>query len=98
MAAIAAYARATRNLIALAQLIGDPTPEGLAADAGDPTAQHALAYRYKQGEGVPQDRAEAARWFRLSAEQGNATARQFLTHLGRAHTLPAPQKEHTDAK
>ena len=34
----AAYDRATRNLIALAQLIGDPTPEELAADAGTRTA------------------------------------------------------------
>ena len=30
----AAYARATRNLVALANLIGDPIPEELAADAG----------------------------------------------------------------
>ena len=34
----AAYVRATRNLVALAQLIGDPTPEELAADAGTRTA------------------------------------------------------------
>ena len=29
---------------------------------------------YDNGEGVPEDAAEAVRWFRLAAEQGDATA------------------------
>ena len=29
---------------------------------------------YKKGEGVPQDSKESVKWYRLSAEQGNAEA------------------------
>ena len=34
---------------------------------------------YANGRGVPQDDAEAVRWYRLAAEQGNANAQ---TNLG----------------
>ena len=33
---------------------------------------------YANGEGVPQDDAEAVRWYRLAAEQGNAGAQLNL--------------------
>ena len=33
---------------------------------------------YANGEGVPEDAAEAVRWFRLAAEQGDATAQFSL--------------------
>ena len=33
---------------------------------------------YANGEGVPQDAAEAVRWFRLAAEQGYASAQYNL--------------------
>ena len=33
---------------------------------------------YANGEGVPEDDAEAVRWYRLAAEQGNATAQLNL--------------------
>ncbi len=36
------------------------------AEQGDPEAQYNLGYRYATGIGVPQDRAEAARWLRLA--------------------------------
>ncbi len=32
----------------------------------------------RNGEGVPQDYAEAAKWYRLAAEQGYATAQTIL--------------------
>ena len=34
--------------------------------------------RYANGEGVLKDEAEAVRWYRLSADQGNATAQYNL--------------------
>jgi TPR repeat protein len=34
---------------------------------------------YTSGDGVPQDYAEAVRWYRLAAEQGSAVAQ---SHLG----------------
>lgn len=33
---------------------------------------------YDKGRGVPQDYAEAAKWFRLAAKQGNAQAQNNL--------------------
>ena len=33
---------------------------------------------YAEGQGVPQDYAEAVKWFRLAADQGNATAQYNL--------------------
>ena len=45
-----------------------------AAEQGDADAQLDLGVRYATGEGVPQDDAEAVRWFRLAAEQGDARA------------------------
>ena len=36
---------------------------------------------YENGQGVPKDEAEAARWYKMAADQGNATARQNLARL-----------------
>ena len=49
-----------------------------AAEQGDATAQFNLGVMYAKGEGVPQDDAEAVRWFRLSAEQGHASSQGAL--------------------
>ena len=38
---------------------------------------------YDTGEGVPQDAAEAVRWYRLAAEQGDATAQFNLGNMYR---------------
>jgi TPR repeat protein len=42
-------------------------------EQGDVNAQFALGFMYQEGkpQGVPQDYAEAARWYRLAADQGN---------------------------
>ena len=48
------------------------------AEQGDMDAQLNLGYMHLHGRGVPQDDAEAVRWFRLAADQGNATAQYFL--------------------
>ena len=44
-------------------------------------AQHNLGVMYHNGQGVPKDYAEAARWYRLAAEQGNRFAKYNLNHL-----------------
>lgn len=49
-----------------------------AADSGDSDAQNKLGFMYDQGKGVPQDYAEAVKWYRLSAEQGDASAQYNL--------------------
>ena len=49
------------------------------AEAGATEAQYSLGVKYDTGEGVPQDDAEAVRWYRLAAEQGHASQRMQLT-------------------
>ena len=51
------------------------------AQQGNPIAQYNLGAMYSNGEGVPQDCKEAIKYFRLSAEQGNADAQMVLDVL-----------------
>ena len=46
----------------------------LPADQGHAIAQYNLGWMYANGEGVPEDDAEAVRWYRLAADQGHADA------------------------
>ena len=55
-----------------------------AAQDGDPDAQTAMGYLFFKGEGVMQDRREAARWFGLASDQGNAEAMCNLAYI-KAH-------------
>jgi TPR repeat protein len=49
-----------------------------AAEAGDAVAQYNLGLMYHDGEGVPEDYAEAFKWFRKAAEQRYAKAQYSL--------------------
>ena len=56
-------------------LVGDEkkdfeTTKALAV-RGDSLAQYNLGVMYANGDGVPEDDKEAAKWFRKAAEQGN---------------------------
>ena len=42
------------------------------ADQGHAGAQYNLGIMYANGYGVPEDDAEAVRWYRLAADQGHA--------------------------
>ena len=61
----------------------DPDLEEMRARAeqGNPIAQYNLGFRYANGDGVPQDDAEAERWYRLAADQGHADAQYSLGTL-----------------
>ena len=48
------------------------------AEAGDVDAQNNLGEMYETGDGVPRDFAKAIEWYRKSAEQGNADAKEWL--------------------
>ena len=66
------------------------------AERGDATAQCLLGDDYYNGEGVPQDYAEAAKWFRLAAEQGHARAQNNLGVMydyGSGAGVPQDSKE-----
>ena len=49
-----------------------------AAEQGNAQAQYNLGVMYEQGQGVRQDVAQAAQWFRKAAEQGFAEAQYNL--------------------
>ena len=48
------------------------------ADQGDAEAQYKLGLIYRNGQGVPQDNKEAARWYGLAADQGYALGQYNL--------------------
>jgi len=48
------------------------------AEQGDAAAQFAVGARYATGEDVPQDYAEAVRWFSMAAERGHVVAQATL--------------------
>jgi len=48
------------------------------AEQGDATAQFSVGARYATGEDVPQDYAEAVRWFSMAAEQGHVVSQATL--------------------
>lgn len=47
-------------------------------EKGEVSAQMELASAYYSGKGAPQDKAEAARWYRAAADKGNADAQNYL--------------------
>lgn len=49
-----------------------------AAESGDAVAQNFLGIAYEEGLGVARDCVEAARWYRLAAEQGHKEAATSL--------------------
>jgi TPR repeat protein len=61
----------------------DPTFAALRsrADHGDVEAQFKLGQVYEHGLGVASDPLEAARWYRMAAEQGHAKAASALQAL-----------------
>ena len=48
------------------------------AEQGDARAQFNLGLMYLNGDGVPEDDAEAVKWYRKAAEQGYAAAQDNL--------------------
>eukprot|EP00729_Bicosta_minor_P032464 gene32464-biopygen20866 len=60
-----------------------------------PAAQYSLGVMYDTGEGVKQDHVEAAKWYRKSAEAGNAHAQN---NFGNMHdTGKGVEQDHVEA-
>ena len=53
------------------------------AEQGDAEAQNNLGVMYCEGKGVPEDNAEAFKWFRKAAEQGHDSAQYNLGQMYR---------------
>lgn len=60
------------------------------AEQGDADAQSKLGWMYLKGQGVPQDYAQAAAWYRKAADQGEEMA-QFLLGSLYFKALGVPQ-------
>jgi putative methionine-R-sulfoxide reductase with GAF domain len=56
------------------------TPDDLRklAEQGDAEAQWDMGFRYHNGQGVPQDDAQAVRWFQRAADQGHVNSQATL--------------------
>lgn len=65
------------------------------AERGDADAQHELGIRYYNGDGVPQDYAEATKWFEKAVAQRRVDAVQLHTQQNEADNK---QFEETKAK
>ena len=64
------------------------------AAAGDASAQSSLGFAYDYGRGVPEDKAEAVKWYRLAAAQGYAIAQFNLgTMYARGRGVPQDKTE-----
>lgn len=64
------------------------------AESGDARAQLSLGNLYRYGLGVPEDDAEAVKWFRKAAEQGNSQAQVNLAWLyGHGQGVPKDSAE-----
>jgi TonB family protein len=57
----------------------------IAAEAGDPMAQIALAAKYEGGKQIARDMDEARRWYGKAAAQGNIVAIDHLRIIGEPH-------------
>jgi len=64
------------------------------AKQGDAKAQYNLGFMYYIGDGVPKDKKEAVKWFRLAAEQGHAYAQYRLGNMyDKGRGVPEDDKE-----
>src|SRR5216683_305998 len=70
--------RAKTNELKLAQ---DATVCRIRAEQGDAEAEAKLGSMYSHGLGVPQDYAEALRWYHKAADQGYAKAQHNLGNM-----------------
>ena len=61
----------------------------LLAEQGDALAQYTLGLMYYYGNDVPENDAEAVKWYRLAAEQGHVNAQWNLgTMYGKGESVP----------
>ncbi len=65
-----------------------------AAHAGHMEAMRVLGACFAKGRGVPQDRIEACKWWRLAADRGDDSAKAYLDHLEEQISVP----DRSDAK
>jgi TPR repeat protein len=70
--------RLFRQCLLLGFFLTPVTAVGQAPDFDFAGGQYSLGVMYANGEGVPEDDAEAVRWYRMAADQGHAKAQYNL--------------------
>ena len=89
-----AASSSARRWVACDVFTGDGKGILRGAEQGDADGQVNLGAMYSQGRGVPNDDAEAVRWFRLAADQGDADAQNTLGRLcGLGQGVPQDDEE-----
>jgi TPR repeat protein len=73
------YFKTSPEIIRLAVMM--PALTARRAIGADAEAASAIGVMYYAGEGVPQDFVEAAKWWRMAAEQGDAFAQSVLGNM-----------------
>jgi hypothetical protein len=63
------------------KLAEDARVTRISAEQGDAKAESKLGTMYYRGEGVPQDYAEALRWYNKAADQGDAKAQYGIGYM-----------------
>lgn len=53
----------------------------LLAEQGDPYSQLYLAFMYEKGKGIPEDKAEAYKWYKKAADQGMPAGQSSLGEM-----------------
>ena len=84
----AAYAAFDKGNFAVALKLARPL-----AEEGDARARSLMGYLYYHARGVKQDDAEALKWFRLAADQGDASAQLHLLGNMYAQGQGVPQDQ-----
>jgi TPR repeat protein len=51
------------------------------AEQGDAAAQNWIGVMYDYGDGVPENDAEAVKWYQMAAEQGDSYGQSNLGHM-----------------
>lgn len=65
----------------------------IATETGDPFGQYFLGFLHQHGAAVPQNSAEALKWYRLAEAQGVIEARDRIAELDSGRSMRSPESQ-----
>ena len=85
---------ADSSTVSKREIAKEPVAPAISLAERDAGAQYALGVSYDNGYGVPEDLKEAAKWYRLAADQGHAEAQYNLGQMyAKGNGVPEDDKE-----